>query len=109
MIRYLDIMILRSVTEYDALGDPIRSEFQDHLPLTVKFAPSNSTEPVEVGRKSVITGGTVYARDLDTVPDVDARDRVRIMGDVFEIEGDIGKWLRKDTWAIQFGVKAVKG
>lgn len=108
-MRRLDVVILRYVEGEDEYGDPIPGDYTDHLKFNAKFAPNNSTEPVEVGRNTVITGGTVYIRDLPAPPDVSAGDRARILGVDYEIEGDIGPWQRKATWGIQFGVKKVKG
>lgn len=102
-------MIRRAVITFDEAGDRVMGSFVDHLPLVVKFAPSNSSEPVEVGSNAVITGGTVYARDLPESPDVLATDRARIRGHDYEIEGEIGSWQRATGWGIQFGVKRVRG
>lgn len=102
-------MIRRAEITKDEAGDRVVGSFADHLPMAVKFAPSNSTEPVEVGSNAVITGGTVYARDLSAPPDVVATDRARIRGIDYEIEGEIGSWQRATGWGIQFGVKRVKG
>lgn len=108
-MKRLEVVILRYVEGVDEYGDPIPGDFAEHLRFDAKFAPNNSSEPVEVGRNAVITGGTVYVRDLSAPPDVVAQDRARILGVDYELEGDIGPWQRRDTWGIQFAVKKVKG
>ncbi len=108
MRRYEPIVIRRASDDTDEYGDPIPGTFSDHLTLSGKFAPNNPSEPVEVGRNAVITGGTVYVRDLASKPDIISTDRARIRGVELEIDGEIGAWLRADTWAVQFAVKAIK-
>lgn len=108
MRRVEPIVVRRASAQTDEYGDPIPGAFADHLTLQGKFAPNNPAEPVEVGRNAVITGGTVYVRDLPTKPDVADTDRVNIRGVEFEIDGEVGAWLRADTWAVQFAVKAIK-
>lgn len=61
------ITIRRAEQVEDAYGDPALGAYTDHLTLDGQFAPSNPTEPVEVGRNAVITGGTVYIRDVPIV------------------------------------------
>lgn len=108
MRRVEPIVILRASEATDVYGDPIPGEFADHLAVAGKFAPTNPSEPIEVGRNAVITGGTVYVRDLASRPDVLPTDRAKIRDVEYEIDGEVGAWLRADTWAVQFAVKAVK-
>ncbi len=108
-MRREDIVIRRASSTTDEYGDPVPGTFADHLTLSGKFAPNNPSEPVEVGRNAVITGGTVYVRGLASKPDVTSEDRAKIRGVELEIDGEIGAWLRADTWAVQFAVKAVTG
>ena len=108
-MRRLKVVVLRYTEGVDEYGDPIPGDYVEHLTLPAKFAPNNSTEPVEVGRNAVITGGTVYIRGLPAPPDIVAQDRARILGADYEIEGEIGSWQRRATWGIQFAVKQVKG
>lgn len=103
------IVIRRAGSAADEYGDPIPGVFTDYLTLSGKFAPNNPAEPVEVGRNAVITGGTVYVRDLPARPDVKATDRAVIRGVELEIDGEIGAWLRSGSWGIQFAVKKVGG
>lgn len=103
------IQVRRASSDTDAYGDPTPGEYEDHVLLDGKFAPSalsSSTEPVEVGRAVVISGGAVYAR-TPTVPDIVATDRVLIRGSEYEIDGEIGVWRRSSEFGIQFAVKRV--
>lgn len=103
--RYEPVIIRRAEEVTNADGDPVGTDWADHLTLNGKFAPSNPSEPLEVGRNTVITGGTVYIRGLAVQPDITADDRVNIRGVDYAIDGEIGAWLRQDTWAVQFAVK----
>lgn len=102
------IQIRRAAAATDEYGDPIPGTFSDHVALAGKFAPKNPSEPVEVGRNAVLTGGTVYVRDLAAPPDVKPTDRARVRGVDYEIDGEIGVWQRSASWAVQFAVKATK-
>lgn len=103
------ITILRASPGEDEYGDPTGGEYSAHLTLQGQFAPSNPEEPVEIGRNAVITGGTVYIRDLETPPDIDATDRASIRGVEYEIDGEIGLWKRNTSWAVQFAVSRSEG
>lgn len=105
-MRYEPIKILRASTVTNADGDPVSDAWDDHLDLEGKFAPSNPSEPLQVGRNTVISGGTVYIRDLATRPDIAATDRVVIRESEFAIDGEVGAWFRAESWAVQFAVKA---
>ncbi len=105
-MRYEPIQILRASTVTNADGDPVDDAWSEHLHLEGKFAPSNPTEPLQVGRNTVISGGTVYIRDLESRPDITADDRVVIRGSELAIDGEVGAWLRVESWAVQFAVKA---
>lgn len=108
MRRVEPIVVRRASAATDEYGDPVPDVWADHLELSGKFAPNNPSEPVEVGRNAVITGGTVYVRDLASKPDIVSTDRARVSGSEYEIDGEVGVWLRADTWAVQFAVKAIK-
>lgn len=106
--RYEPVVIRRATEVTNSDGDPVGTDWVDHLTLPAKFAPSNPSEPLEVGRNTVITGGTVYARGLPTKPDITSDDRATVRGVDYAIDGEVGAWLRQETWAVQFAVKAVK-
>lgn len=103
------ITILRASPGEDEYGDPVGGSYSDHLTLQGQFAPSNPEEPVEIGRNAVITGGTVYVRDLEAAPDIRASDRAAIRGVEYEIDGEIGLWRRNSSWAVQFAVHHAEG
>ena len=96
----------RAGSATDPYGDPVPGTYAKKLTLAGRFAPNNPSEPVEVGRNTVITNGTVYARTA-TVPDVLATDRAVIRGVAYEIDGEIGVWRRDAGFGIQFAVKRV--
>lgn len=106
--RYEPVIIRHAAEVTNPDGDPVGTDWGDHLTLSAKFAPSNPSEPLEVGKNTVITGGTVYARDLPTRPDITSADRAVVRGVEYDIDGEVGAWLRQSTWAVQFAVKAVK-
>lgn len=108
MRRYEPIVIRRSTWIEDSYGDLVEGPFVDHLTFEGKFAPNNPGEPVEVGRNAVITGGTVYVRDLKTQPDILSTDRALIRGVEYPINGEVGEWQRLSGWAIQFAVELTK-
>lgn len=105
--RYEPIMVRRATTEDDEYGDPQPDDWADLQEYTAKFAPSNPSEDLAVGRNTVITGGAVYIRDLPSRPDIRSSDRVIVRGVELDVDGEIGAWLRADTWAVQFAVKGV--
>ncbi|MDF2045148.1 head-tail adaptor protein [Microbacterium sp. Kw_RZR3] len=105
--RYEPIIVRRATEEVNGDGDPVPGAWSDHVVLSGKFAPSNPSEALDPGRKTVITGGTVYVRDLANRPDIEATDRATIRGVEYAIDGEIGAWLRAGSWAVQFAVKAV--
>lgn len=101
------VEIWRASTVEDEYGDPVPgvwAKLSDHVG---RFAPSNPAEPVEVGRNAVITGGIVYIRDLATVPNIRATDRVSVRGVMLDIDGEVGVWRRSKGFAVQIAVKAV--
>ncbi|WP_136043209.1 MULTISPECIES: head-tail adaptor protein [unclassified Microbacterium] len=106
--RYEPVIIRRAVDVLNPDGDPVGADWADHITLSAKFAPSNPSEALEVGKNTVITGGTVYARDLPVRPDITSSDRASVRGVEYEIDGEIGMWLRQDTWAIQFAIRTAK-
>lgn len=103
--RYERVVVRRAETVFNSDGDPVSTDWADHLNLPGKFAPSNPSENLQPGRNTVITGGTIYIRDLAERPDIVAADRALVRGVEYEIDGEIGAWLRADTWAVQFAVK----
>lgn len=105
--RYELIVIRRAQDVTNPDGDPVGTDWADHLTLNGKFAPSNPEEPLAVGRNTVITGGTVYVRDLPDRPDITAADRAVVRGVEYPIDGEVGMWLRADTWAVQFALRTV--
>lgn len=98
------IQITRATSATDPYGDPIPDVYANSVLLSGKFAPNNPSEPVEVGRNTVITGGTVYVR-TPTIPDVKATDHAVIRGVEYEIDGEVGVWRRSSGFGIQFAVK----
>ncbi|MEZ5110920.1 MAG: hypothetical protein R2732_05395 [Microbacteriaceae bacterium] len=104
------IQVTRAVPTTDEYGDPIPGEYENHVLLVGKFAPSAlsaTSEPVEVGRSVVVSGGAVYVR-MPSIPDVAATDRVLIRGVEYDIDGEIGVWRRSSEFGIQFAVKRVE-
>lgn len=102
------IVIRRPSIVEDPYGDPIEGEYADAGEYLGRFAPNNPAEPVEVGRNAVITGGTVYLRDLSVAPDIASSDRARVRGVEYEIDGEVGLWRRNSGFAVQFAVKKVR-
>lgn len=107
--RYEPIKIRRAGVATNPDGDPITGAWQDHITLDGKFAPANPSEPFEIGRNAVISGGAIYIRDLLSRPDILDTDHAVVRGVEFEIDGEVGVWLREDTWAVQFAIQRVKG
>lgn len=103
------IQVTRAEPSRDAYGDLIPGEYENHVLLVGKFAPSalsTTSEPVEVGRDVTISGGAVYAR-VPSIPDIASTDRVLIRGVEYDIDGEIGVWRRSGEFGIQFAVKRV--
>jgi len=71
------------------------------------FAPSGSTEPVELGRDSVVTKPAVYA---PFGVDVLAGDRIVVRSRVWEVDGDPAQW-RMPGWdaGVEIKLQAVAG
>jgi hypothetical protein len=76
----------------DAYGDPIEPTPTETSVTDVKVAPRSSDEPDERGNEGVIVGWTLYA-PVGTTAEHD--DKVRVRGEVCEIEGEIGVWPTK--------------
>lgn len=51
--------------------------------------PRPSSEPTQDARNSVVSGYTLYG---DPGADITSADRVRVRGEVFEVEGDVAVW-----------------
>jgi DNA/RNA endonuclease YhcR with UshA esterase domain len=75
--------------ETDRYGNPVPGYAAPVSVGVYAVAPKQSTEPDELGRRAVITGLTVYA-PLET--DVGPHDRVTYRGDVYEVQGVVGRW-----------------
>lgn len=73
----------------DRYGDPIFVEVESRLPRAL-FAPGGVSEPVEPGRAPVVTEPTLYWRRQ--WPDVQASDRLKVRGRVYEVEGEPADW-----------------
>lgn len=76
-------------TGEDRYGKPIYGPDQEIPVAGCMVAPRSSAEPDEVGRGAVITGVTVY---LPPGADVRPQDRLRIRGELFQVDGDAGDW-----------------
>lgn len=100
------ITILRYQTATDAYGDPIPGTYEPHITVSGKVAPSNPSEPVEVGRNAVITGGTIYIRHGAAL-DITNEDRVRVRGVDYEIDGEVGVWKRRTEYGHQLAFKKI--
>lgn len=89
-LPYETVVRLRSTGGgFDRYGDPIPGT-DDETPIDgalVAFA--SSSEPVVVGRNSVITQDTLY---LPEGTDALATDRFRVRGKEYEIEGEPADW-----------------
>lgn len=103
------VEIWRPSSATDAYGDPVPGALAKVKDYACRFAPNNPAEPVEVGRNAVISGGTVYIRDLDAEPDIRATDHAKIRGVTYLIDGEVGLWRRSEGFAVQFAVKKVTG
>ena len=83
-------VLARAQTGTDRYGKP---EFGWPLPGAevggCAVAPRTSTEPVEVGRQSVITGLTVYMPSWVTLSPY---DRLIVRGVTYRVEGEPGEW-----------------
>lgn len=55
----------------------------------VALEPRPSSEPVQDARNAVVSGYTIYAR---SGTDLKPIDRVRVRGEVYEIDGDTADW-----------------
>lgn len=70
------------------------------------FNPGGSSEPLEVGRESVITRPEVYA---PAGSDILAGDKLVVRGEVYEVEGQPASWVSPFTgWAPGLVVRLVK-
>ena len=72
-------------------------------------APRYSSEPVDPNRSPVIIGLTVF---LPSGATVSARDRLRVRGDLWEVEGEPGTWISPFTgWypGVEVALRRVNG
>ena len=106
-MRTETVEVWRAGSATDPYGDPVPGVWSKQASYDAVLGPSNPSEPVEVGRNAVITGGTVYIRDLLSVPDIRATDRAKVRDVMFEIDGEVGVWRRSDSYAVQFAIKRV--
>lgn len=61
------------------------------------FDPGGSLEPVEVGRRAVVTTPKCYWRD--ETPDIVSTDRLRVRGVVYQVTGNPAAWVSPYTGA----------
>lgn len=74
----------------DEYGDRLPGvETESPLPPAL-FAPGRTSEPVQPGERPVITLPALYWRGHH--PDVKASDRIKVMGNVYRVEGEPAWW-----------------
>ena len=80
---------------FDKYGDPVDSSTTETAVTGVKVAPrsqggsAGGTESTERGHEGVVVGWALYA-PAGTIAEYN--DKVRVRGEVCEIEGEIGDW-----------------
>lgn len=102
------IQVQRAAAVTDGYGDTVLGEFTTIASVDGYYAPSNSTEPIQIGRNAVVTGATIYV-EAESRPDIQPQDRIIVEEGIFEIEGEIGFWSDEYGPAgYQFAVKTIK-
>lgn len=101
MIYPESVTVLRAPLVTDRYGKQVRDwvHAEETVVEGVQVQPSESSEPVEVGRASVVTGMrllTPIGTDLDLL----RTDRVRWAGDVWLVDGDVARHKRPTTGAV---------
>lgn len=82
----LDPFSQTNVPDWDGALDEL--ELQTLAPA----APRGSSEPVDEARTPVLDGWTLYlGRDAD----ITARDRVRVRGEVYDVDGTPADWFNE--------------
>lgn len=72
----------------DTFGDPLPGAQPEFDVEGCLFAPGSSSE-YQLNANQVVTGGTVYAPPGTNVRET---DRLRVRGDVYEVDGKPGVW-----------------
>lgn len=84
------ITVVRRTVGEDRYGDPEPTgESSTHEVRGCAVAPRSSTDLTSPGRQGVLIGLSVYA---PLSADIVAGDQITYDGDLFDIDGDIGKW-----------------
>ncbi|GAA3581082.1 hypothetical protein GCM10022198_00220 [Klugiella xanthotipulae] len=92
------ITVERSTTVHDEYADPRPGRWAHHLDLVAaKYAPSNPTEPIALGRAQVIEKGEIFQR-RDDIPDITEADRVTVNGVTYDINGRPRAWTKNGTF-----------
>ena len=76
--------VLDDYGDLQPTGPPTRTDITD-----CAVAPRSSSDITEPARQGVLIGLTVYA---PIGADIQPTDRIEFDGDLFDIDGDIGKW-----------------
>lgn len=75
---------------HDAHDNPV-DEDPDELELTdCIVAPRSTADIATRGRQGVVVGLTLYVPDVDA--DIVHTDQVQIGDDVWEVDGEVGRW-----------------
>lgn len=82
--------VRRQVTGTDRYGNDVHADVETVLAEPAAFDPGGSLEPVEVGRKQVVTTPKLYF--LNERPDLRDDDTVIVRGERYTIEGDPADW-----------------
>lgn len=84
------ITVVRPTWVTDAYGDLQPTGTPTRTDITgCAIAPRSSSDVTEPARQGVLIGLTVYA---PIGADIQPTDQIEVDGDLFDIDGDIGKW-----------------
>lgn len=109
--EYIQVLPWSTGVDVDRYGNAAEG-YGDPVTVGVyAVAPKQSTEPDETGRRSVLTGLTVYAPDELVIS---ARDRVIVRGEQYEVHGEPGYWqpnphIAFDGGGVQFDLERSEG
>lgn len=83
------VTVIRSLG-HDEDDNPIEGEPNTHDLAGCIVAPRTTADISSRGRQGVVVGLTLYVPDPDA--DIVHTDQVQIGDDVFEVDGEVGRW-----------------
>lgn len=100
------VEVWRAAAAVDEYGDPVPGVFSKVGEFQGLFAPANPTKEVVVGADPSVEKAAVYVTELVDVTD---RDRLRVRGVDYAVDGVPRVWARPDGYGMHIQLLDVEG